>query len=179
VPASEIGDDEKRPVRGVFRFHVPRHCSKKEPSMNITRATPADAEHILALTCKAYLKWVAVIGREPKPMLANYDYATRHHIIDLIHVDGVLAALIETIPQSDGLLIENIAVDPDFQGKGLGRRLMAHAEDLARSLGLTEMRLYTNKMFAENLALYLRFGYAIDREEAFMAGIIVHMHKAL
>ena len=40
-----------------------------------------------------------------------------------------------------------------------------------------EIRLYTNKLFAENVALYRRLGYRIDREEVLADGIAVHMSK--
>jgi ribosomal protein S18 acetylase RimI-like enzyme len=112
-------------------------------------------------------------------MAADYDAAARHHLIDLLHVSGELAALVETIPAADHLLIENVAVAPAFQGRGYGRKLMAHAEQLAVSLGHTETRLYTNKLFEENVRLYRRLGYRVDREEAFKDGFVVHMSKVL
>ena len=145
----------------------------------LRQAVPADAAAIRDLTRAAYAKWVPLIGREPKPMTADYDAAVARHRIDLLHIDGILAALIETIPEAGHLLVENVAVLPAFQGRGLGRRLMAHAETLARSQGLSEIRLYTNQRFAENIALYRRLGYAVDREEDVGVGIAVHMSKRL
>ena len=58
-----------------------------------------------------------------------------------------------------------------------GRRLLAHAEAFAARQGLPVARLYTNRLFAANVALYLRSGYAIDREEPFWGGVKVHMSK--
>ena len=40
-----------------------------------------------------------------------------------------------------------------------------------------EVRLYTNKLFADNVALYRKLGYRIDREEVLAHGIAVHMSK--
>jgi ribosomal protein S18 acetylase RimI-like enzyme len=143
----------------------------------LRRAVTSDAPAIRALTREAYAKWVPLIGREPKPMTADYAEAVRHHRIDLLHLDGVLAALIETIAEADHLLIENVAVAPAFQGRGLGRKLMAHAEQIAAASGFGEIRLYTNKLFADNIALYRRLGYRIDREEVLAIGVAVHMSK--
>jgi GNAT superfamily N-acetyltransferase len=112
-------------------------------------------------------------------MTADYAAAVRDHQIDLVYLDETLAALIETIDGGDHLLIENIAVAPACQGRGLGTRLLAHAERLARSRGHAMVRLYTNKLFVENVQLYLRRGYQIDREEAFTGGIVVHMSKQI
>ena len=147
--------------------------------VRVRRAVPADVTAIRELTREAYAKWVPIIGREPRPMMADYDAAVRDHLIDLLYVADRLVALIETIPAADHLLIENVAVLPKGQGGGHGRRLLTHAEGLAASLGLPEVRLYTNKAFVENVQLYLRLGYQVDREEAFMNGVAVHMSKLL
>jgi len=156
-----------------------RGTALRAEGVRLRRAIPADAAAIRELTRAAYAKWVPVIGREPRPMMADYDVAVRDHLIDLLYADNRLMALIETIPAADHLLIENVAVLPDGQGGGYGRRLLTHAEALAASLGLPEVRLYTNKAFVENVQLYLRLGYQVDREEAFMNGVAVHMSKLL
>ncbi len=145
----------------------------------LRRAAAEDAAAARALTRAAYAKWVPLIGREPKPMQADYERAVREHRIDLALVADELAGLIETIELPDHLLIENVAVAPAFQGKGLGRRLMAHAEQLAKELGRTEIRLYTNARFAENVALYHRLGYRIDREESGPLGLTMYMSKQI
>jgi ribosomal protein S18 acetylase RimI-like enzyme len=147
--------------------------------MEMRQATAADADAIRALTRQAYAKWVPLIGREPKPMTADYDQAVARHRFDLLYIDGILAALIETIREADHLLVENVAVSPDFQGRGLGRKLMAHAEVLARELGYREIRLYTNQRFVENIELYRKLGYRVDREEAVAVGVVTHMSKKL
>jgi len=144
----------------------------------LRRATSADAADVRVLTRAAYAKWVLLIGREPKPMTADYHQAVREHVIDLYERNGELLGLVEMIPQPDHLLIENIAVRPDHQGKGLGDMLLKHAEDHAQSLGVGEIRLYTNARFAANLAFYAKRGYSEFRRETLAAGaILVHMRK--
>jgi ribosomal protein S18 acetylase RimI-like enzyme len=154
--------------------------SNKAGHKTVRRATTADALAVRELTRAAYAKWVPVLGREPRPMTADYDAATRDHLIDVLRVDGEAMALIEMAPKPDHLLIVNVAVAPTYQGKGYGSALMAHAEEVARSLNLSEMRLYTNALFAENLRLYSRLGYRVDREEEHpQFGVAVHMSKRL
>jgi len=149
-------------------------------AIEMRRAGPADAAAIRRLTREAYAKWVPLIGREPMPMSADYEAAVKNHRFDLLYRDGAPVALIETVDEGDKLLIENVAVLPDFQGCGLGSKLMAHAEEIARSLGYARLRLYTNKRFAENLKLYLRLGYRVDREEDLGPGMLrVHMSKSV
>lgn len=142
------------------------------------RAGREDAAIIREITHRAYEKWVPVIGRLPKPMTADYSQAVEAHIVDLlVDDDNRILGLIEIILGADHLLIENVAVDPTAQGRGYGKALVAHAEDMARHAGHGCVRLYTNKLFVANVALYARLGYTIDREEAFRGGLIVHMSK--
>jgi ribosomal protein S18 acetylase RimI-like enzyme len=147
--------------------------------VKLVQASEADAAAIRKLTREAYAKWVLVIGREPKPMAADYVEAVQKHRFDLLYVNGGLAALIETIRCADHLLIENVAVSPSCQGKGYGRMLLAHAERLAASSDSGAIKLYTNKLFAENVQLYIRLGYRVDREEEVKGGTVVHMSKPL
>jgi ribosomal protein S18 acetylase RimI-like enzyme len=147
-------------------------------SFELRRATLADAAAIRALTRAAYARWVAISGREPKPMVADYDAAVRAHRFDLLHQDGELVALIETVDEGDVLLVENVAVAPAHQGHGLGSRLLTLADEIARSEGKRRIRLYTNKLWAENIALYQKLGYGVDREEQRAPGLVrVHMSK--
>jgi ribosomal protein S18 acetylase RimI-like enzyme len=145
----------------------------------LRRAVPSDAPAVRELTRAAYAKWVPIISREPTPMTVDYAMRVREHHIDLLHVGDRLAALVEMVPEPDHLLIENVAVLPAFQGQGLGHRLMAHAETVAASLGLPEMRLYTNKLFTGNVRLYRSLGYQVDREEPFKESFTIYMSKLL
>lgn len=163
-------------ARGGADDPVPPH--PEEQRFVLRRAGPAEAGAVRDLTRRAYAKWVPVIGREPLPMTADYDRAVREHRIDMAWEDGRLVALIETVLRPDDLLIENLAVEPDRQGRGLGSALLAHVEGLAREHGRV-LRLYTNALFAENLAFYAAHGFAIEREEPFRGGTMVHMAKRL
>ena len=113
-------------------------------------------------------------------MTADYDVAVRDHMVELLQKDGEFCALIEMRNERDHLLVVNVAVQPSFQGQGYGRTLLAHAEELARSLHLPEVRLYTNSRFTQNLRLYERLGYCINHEEVVPnIGIAVHMSKLI
>lgn len=166
----------------VSKYRLPQHLSPMSMIWNNSRfelrqAVTSDAEAIRRLVRNAYAKWVPLIGREPLPMSADYEAALKMHRFDLLVEDDELGGLIETIRKSDHLLIENIAVTPECQGRGYGRMLMDHAEWLAASRGYSEIKLYTNKAFTENLTFYSKLGYRVEREEAFMGGICVHMNK--
>jgi ribosomal protein S18 acetylase RimI-like enzyme len=147
--------------------------------IQIIRATPADAPVVRQLVRDACAKWVPILGREPLPMLADYDLAVREHEVDLAYVEGALAALVEMILHPDHLFIENIAVAPAHQGRGLGKALMAHAEGRARTLGMAQLRLLTAHVMEGNIRFYQSLGFQIDRTEPFMGGFTVYMTKDL
>ena len=64
------------------------------------------------------------------------------------------------------MAIDVVAVDPAFQHRGVGRRLIAHAEAQARISGLRRIDLAVDGMMWETLGLYARLGYQeIDRRE--------------
>jgi ribosomal protein S18 acetylase RimI-like enzyme len=147
--------------------------------VSLRQARPADADAIRDLTRAAYAKWVRLIGREPLPMTVDYATALTVHRFDLLEVDAHLAALIETTPQGDELLIVNVAVHPAMQGQGFGVGLLKLGEDLAAEAGLKGVRLYTNQRFEANVRLYASLGYRIEREQALNGGVAVHMVKRL
>jgi GNAT superfamily N-acetyltransferase len=147
--------------------------------MEFRPAGPTDVPVIHELVRAAYTKWVPLIGREPLPMTADYAVAVKEHDIELLFVDHRMVGLIETMLNPDHLWIENVAISPGSQGQGLGRRLLARAEEKAAAAGRGESRLQTNGAFAANIALYTKLGYEIDKREPFMGGIAVHMSKKL
>lgn len=147
--------------------------------LRIVAATSDDICDITELTRAAYSKWVALLGREPLPMSVDYSEAFQLHRFDLLRQGRQAVGLIETVEQEGYLLIVNVAVQPGFQGRGFGRRLMAHAEELASASGLALIRLYTNSRFAENIRLYASLGYKVEREEALNGGSAVYMAKRM
>jgi ribosomal protein S18 acetylase RimI-like enzyme len=81
---------------------------------------------------------------------------------------------------ADGeLLVENVAVRPARQRRGLGRRLMAFAEFRARSLGLRTLRLSANEKMSANIGLYQSLGYRETERAAVDGRHIVWMTKEL
>ncbi len=126
----------------------------------IRRARDEDCTAIEAIVAAAYSVYIERIGKPPGPMLDDY---VRRIAEGAVHVleeaDGTIAAIIVLLVKIDYLLLDNIAVRPDRQGRGLGRTLIAFAEAEARHSGLAELRLYTHAKMTENIALYMRLGF--------------------
>jgi N-acetylglutamate synthase-like GNAT family acetyltransferase len=133
--------------------------AESDPAPALRRAGPADAEAITELVAAAYRHYEPLIGRTPMPMLVHYADALREHEIWVLELDGPLVGVIELKPRSDQLWVENVAVAPRWQGRGFGRLLLRHAEVEADRLGLREVGLLTNERYADNIAMYTRYGY--------------------
>ena len=126
----------------------------------IRRAEPADRAVVEQIVRDAYSMYIERIGKPPGPMLDDYGALIADGVVSVCEGSyGTLAALIVLLPKPDHLLLDNIAVRPDRQGRGLGRQLIAFAESEARRLGHAELRLYTHQKMTENIALYARLGF--------------------
>jgi ribosomal protein S18 acetylase RimI-like enzyme len=126
----------------------------------IRRAEPGDCAAIEAIVRAAYSGYIERIGKPPGPMLDDYPAQIAAGAVSVLEdPDGAVAGLIVLVPKPDHLLLDNVAVSPDRQGQGLGRRLIGFAVSEARRLGFRELRLYTHAKMIENIALYTRLGF--------------------
>ena len=126
---------------------------------SIRPAERRDAAVVRDLVRAAYSKYVERIGKEPAPMLEDYDALIRAGEVWVWDEGGEVLGVLVMRPAEDHLFVDNVAVAPGHQGRGLGRELLAFAEERARREGLPEVRLYTNEKMHENLAVYARLGF--------------------
>ena len=131
-----------------------------DDAMLILPATQDDVAQIVRLVRAAYAEYLDRMEKPPAPMLADYTELIASGGVYVLTSRAEIAGVLVIEEQNRALLIENIAVDPVYQGHGLGRQLMAFAEECAREHGLRELRLYTNEMMTENLAFYRRLGFS-------------------
>ena len=153
----------------------------KETSVarGIRSATAGDVARIGAIARAAYLKYVPRIGREPAPMITDYAAETAARRVVVIEAAGKVSGYMVAWPEADSYFIDNIAVDPECQGAGLGRCLIEHAAAEANRLRLPALRLYTNVMMIENLSMYAHLGF-VETHRAFEDGFHrVYMRRSL
>ena len=133
--------------------------------MTPRRAMPADLAQVQAVVAAAFAPYVAVIGRRPAPMDADYGALVARGFAR-VAVDDTAALLgfVTFWPKGDHLYLDAVAVRPEAAGRGIGRALVGAAEAEGRALGLPEIRLYTNAAMEGNLTLYPHLGYRqLDR----------------
>ncbi|WP_349368074.1 GNAT family N-acetyltransferase [Salinarimonas sp.] len=123
-------------------------------------AGPDEAPAVAALVDAAFAAYLPRLGRPPGPMLQDWAAnVAAGEVVVVADETGALDALARIVPEPEALLLDTLAVRPDRQGRGLGRALVAVAEDEARRRGLARLRLYTNALMTENVALYTRLGF--------------------
>lgn len=89
------------------------------------------------------------------------EYAQRGRLL-LAESDGEVigvAVLIQTRPAT--LELVNVAVHPDRQGEGIGKRLVLHAIAMAREAGADTLELGTGNSSLQQLGLYQKCGFRI------------------
>jgi ribosomal protein S18 acetylase RimI-like enzyme len=143
----------------------------------LRRATAADLPAIKAVIDAAYARYLTRMDKPPGPMLRDYGPSVE---AGTTWVTGSpIAAVLTLYPGDEHLLIENIAVRPGAQGRGLGRALMSFAEQEAARRGLTRMALYTHEIMTENQAIYARLGYVEVERRAEDGYRRIYMEKRL
>jgi ribosomal protein S18 acetylase RimI-like enzyme len=135
-----------------------------EGNVEIRPARASDVASIRRVVRDAYAPYIPRIGSDPAPMSADYErLVARGAVTVAVEGDAVLAVLV-LVPEPESLLLENVAVAPAAQGRGIGRALVLFAERRARELGLAKVTLYTNARMTENLSFYPALGYVeVDR----------------
>ena len=160
----------------------------------IRPAQQTDSAQIAACVDAAYRHYTPLIGKTPSPMLVDYAEVIREHSVWVATVPAPdvalsdakssdakqrIAGVIVLIEKGAGILLDNIAVHPDHQRQGLGRRLMHFAEEEAVRRGYSAIDLYTHLKMVENIALYHRLGY-VDTARRIVDGYArVYMQKNL
>ncbi|MEI9977024.1 MAG: GNAT family N-acetyltransferase [Ignavibacteriota bacterium] len=98
-------------------------------------------------------------------------------IADLAGESVGCCALLRMSP--DEFEVAKMAVSPDYQGKGIGRRLLQAAIDEARRMGMRRLYLETNHQLRNAIGLYESLGFrhldpsavapsAYDRADVYM-----------
>lgn len=127
--------------------------------MMIRPARLDEGPALRAIVDAAYALYIPRIGTKPGPMLEDYSDICARGLAFVLERDGSILGLLVLIDCTDHLLLDNIAIAPQAQGQGLGKILMAFAEEEAIRRGFSEIRLYTHIKMTENIALYPRLGY--------------------
>ncbi len=125
----------------------------------IRKASEDDISDILKCVEASYGKYVERMGKKPIPMLRDYREVITNDTVYVLEYENQLAGVLVLINKGEYVLLDNIVVAPDFQGRSLGKQLMEFAEIYAKEHGKTEIRLCTNEKMHESIKIYHHLGY--------------------
>jgi ribosomal protein S18 acetylase RimI-like enzyme len=123
------------------------------------RARADDVAWVAETVAAAFSPYIARIGRVPAPMTADHGALVAAGEVHVAEEQGERLGLVVMRAAADHLYVDILAVRPEAQHRGIGRRMMRFAEDEARRLGLPALRLYTNAAMIENLRFYPLLGF--------------------
>lgn len=129
--------------------------SQNTAELSLVAATAADLDELVALeqrcfesdrlSRRSFRRWID--GDQCVFLLARDGQRLAGYILVLFHRGTRLAR------------IYSLAVDPDYRGRGLARRLIAAGEEGARASGRFYMRLEVSSQNRNAIALYETLGY--------------------
>lgn len=126
----------------------------------IRQASHEDGKKLIAIAQASYGVYLGRMEKKPFPMLDDYYQHIRNGSAYLLETGGIIAAFLILLEEGGtSLLLDNIAVHPDFQKRGFGLALMRFAEEEACRRNYSVINLYTNAVMTENQAWYARLGY--------------------
>ncbi|WP_434636725.1 GNAT family N-acetyltransferase [Klebsiella sp. I138] len=139
-------------------------------------ATPNDIPFLPAIERSAAqafraLPDLAWLADSPTISLSqHHGYVETGHSLVAI-VNGQLAGFLLTEPLDDALFIAEISVLQVWQGKGLGRQMIAQTLDHARKMAFPAVTLTTFRNVSWNAPFYARLGFYILHEQTLPAGL--------
>jgi GNAT superfamily N-acetyltransferase len=145
--------------------------------LHVQNAAEKDAAAVTICVHNAFGHYIERIGRKPGPMLMDYEREISEHQVFVVKDNGRLVGALVLCVKDEGFLLDVIAVEPEWQGKGLGKLLLNFAEAEAKRQGYKSIYLYTHEMMVENQALYSKIGY-VEYDRRFENGLSrVYMRK--
>lgn len=134
----------------------------------IREATLEDSESLKKCMVLAYAPYQERMGGERLPP-TDIDYSSEieNYPVWVVESQGHILGGLIMVFEDGRSSIANIAIDPNYQGQGIGGRLMKFAESKAKEKNSSELRLATHVLLSENISLYRHLGWEeIGRDES-------------
>lgn len=150
--------------------------------MLIQRAEQEDLLQILALQYLAYQSEAKLLNDytiQPltqTPEAVEIEYASGI-ILKAVDTEGLIIGSVRCRTAGDTCCIGKLIVHPEYQGQGIGTRLLLEIE---KACPRTRYELFTSSKSLKNIRLYERAGYAQYQEKPLSPGLaMIYMEKRL
>jgi len=127
---------------------------------HIREAVPEDSDSLKNCMESAYAAYQERMGglRLP-PMDVDYLSEIKNYPTWVVDSEGSILGGLIMVFENEQASIANIAVDPRFQGQGIGGALIKVAESKAKDSSFSELHLATHVLLNENISLYQHLGW--------------------
>ncbi len=144
-------------------------------SFLIRSARPDDAASLIDVVAAAYAPWRARLPDLPDVTAGLASDIAEAVVWVAVSEDGSIVGGLVLVPARLDTHIANLAVVPEWAGKGVGQALLAQAESHTRANGQWTLRLTTHRDMAPTLRFYHRHGWT----ETARDGARVFLEKCL
>jgi ribosomal protein S18 acetylase RimI-like enzyme len=140
----------------------------KPSGIRLRQAAASDAQAIGAVFDAAVRegwRYLGELAREPMFTAAEWDKDVADHAppnVLLVATDEVDRVIGFTAAHPQDCEMYLLFVDPAASGRGVGRMLLAAADDALRAAGCSEAFLFTHEQNERALHVYARAGYRSD-----------------
>ena len=150
--------------------------------MKITLADVADAQTILELQKQCYQSEAALYDDYSIPPLRQSLESLRDEFEKKIVLKAVesgrIVGSVRAHVKDDTCHVERLIVHPDFQNKGIGKKLLGSVESIF--LSARRFELFTGEKSVKNISLYSSFGYRELRKEPLSDRVtLLYMEKVV
>ena len=152
------------------------HPSRTVGAYDVVAATRADAGEILTLQRACWLQEAVVNDTFDIPTihesLADVEASLDTWQTYVVRVAGRLVGSVRGRLDGEEWDIGRLMVAPDLQGRGLGRILLEHIQEVAPP-GAASYRLFTGHLSHDNIRMYKRAGFRLRSDRRPPAGAVV------
>jgi ribosomal protein S18 acetylase RimI-like enzyme len=134
------------------------------PLVDIKIASIDDVEEILCLQKQSYLSEAELYNDYSiKPLIQTLDdikqdFSKQIFLKAVIDDNTTIVGSVRAYQQNNTVFIGRLAVDPKYQNKGIGAKLMISIEEIFESAKRFE--LFTGHKSTKNIHLYQKLGYS-------------------
>lgn len=124
----------------------------------IRPAVTADAEPLRQVIARAYAPYAGLLHDMPDVTAGLAEDIRDSRVWVALQTDQIVGGVVLVLGP-EGAKLANLAVDPRSGGKGVGRTLIARAEEAARDGGRATLDLITHIGMTRTQAFYERLGW--------------------
>lgn len=140
--------------------------------VTIRNAQPDDLDALTALLRQLFAieaDFTVDTGRQRRGLSLMLDGCMKHRCVKVAEVDGEVVGmvtaqlLISTAEGGPVALVEDMVVDGQYRGRGIGRQLMGAIEAWARKRGVSRLQLLADRTNFSGLDFYDKIGWRPTR----------------